>query len=287
MEEEAASNRGFWDVLREELPDVLGDLTGVNDVRDCFTKFDLWACAGIVPWGRMLKLVASAGKVFRAVRKALHWEDRVNAARHTLGNFVKLDDVVLATDPETGRTEARAVVATWVHDNEPTRTELTIDTDGTAGSATATLEAPDWHRIWVPDLNAWVPIANITVGNWLRTSAGTWVQIIAIRQYTSHSRAHDLTVTASTPTMSSPPPPQPWSITAVKRCTTGAVSCTKRGKTEATVAVAQVRNMNNLGLGVENAGTQLQRHETLLIGAPCGVPARATRSHTRGWDRAH
>ncbi|RSM78190.1 type IV secretion protein Rhs [Kibdelosporangium aridum] len=257
MEEEAASNRGFWDVLREELPDVLGDLTGVNDVRDCFTKFDLWACAGIIPWGRMLKLVSSAGKVFRAVRKALHWEDRVNAARHTLGNFaqltakyaeegmeqvrdrlkkfvedrdaaraatkdkptscpahsfppgtkvlmadgsskpieqITLDDIVLATDPETGRTEARPVVATWVHDNEPTRTELTIDTDGTTGSATATLEATDWHPIWVPDLKAWVPIASITTGNWLQTSAGTWGQVTAVRQYTNNTPAHDLTI---------------------------------------------------------------------------------------------
>ncbi|ALG12079.1 hypothetical protein [Kibdelosporangium phytohabitans] len=64
---------------------------------------------------------------------------------------VKLGDVVLATDPATGRTEARAVTATWVHDNEFTRTESTGDTDGSAGSATATIEATDWHPFWVAD----------------------------------------------------------------------------------------------------------------------------------------
>ncbi|RSM57659.1 hypothetical protein DMH04_56630, partial [Kibdelosporangium aridum] len=88
----------------------------------------------------------------------------------------------------------RPVVATWVHDNEPTRTELTIDTDGTTGSATATLEATDWHPIWAADLNAWTPIANIKAGSWLRTSAGTWVQVTAVRQYTSNTLAHDLTI---------------------------------------------------------------------------------------------
>ncbi|CAM4299546.1 RHS repeat-associated core domain-containing protein [Kibdelosporangium persicum] len=257
LEEEAASKRGFWDVIKEELPDVIGDLTGFNDARDCFTKFDLLACAGIIPWGKVAKLLSSAKKVFKAVQKALDWEERVRAARRTMGRFaeltseyvkegfdevnrlrkkdvddaaaaraaakdkpttcqrhsfppgtrvllvdgsskpieeVELGEVVLATDPETGRTEAREVVATWVHGDEPTRTELTIDTDGSAGSATATLEATDWHPIWVADLNAWVPIANIKAGSWLRTSTGTWIQVTAVRHYTNNTPAHDLTI---------------------------------------------------------------------------------------------
>ncbi|CAM4299416.1 hypothetical protein KIPE111705_46890 [Kibdelosporangium persicum] len=71
---------------------------------------------------------------------------------------------------------------------------MTIDTDGTAGSATAMLEATDWHPIWVADLNAWVPIANIKAGSWLRTSTGTWVQVTAVRKYTNNTPAHDLTI---------------------------------------------------------------------------------------------
>ncbi|ONI88188.1 hypothetical protein ALI144C_06945 [Actinosynnema sp. ALI-1.44] len=107
---------------------------------------------------------------------------------------VTLGDIVLATDPQTGRTEARAVTATWVHDNEFTRTELTIDTDGSAGSATATIEATDWHPFWVADLDAWVVAAEVKAGSWLRTSSGTWVQVTAVRKYTNHTLAHDLTV---------------------------------------------------------------------------------------------
>nr|WP_052478971.1 RHS repeat-associated core domain-containing protein [Kibdelosporangium sp. MJ126-NF4]CEL21558.1 hypothetical protein [Kibdelosporangium sp. MJ126-NF4]CTQ95874.1 hypothetical protein [Kibdelosporangium sp. MJ126-NF4] len=258
LEEEAASKRGFWDVIKEELPDIIGDLTGFNDARDCFTKFDVMACVGIIPWGKVVKLLGSLKKVYKAVKKALNWEERVRTARRTLTAFgdltrkyadegmeevnrlrrkdvddaaaaraaakdkpatcpakhsfppgtrvlladgssrpiedVALGDVVLATDPETGLTEARAVVATWVHNDEPTRTELTIDTDGSAGSATATLEATDWHPFWVADLNAWVPVADIAVGAWLRTSTGTWVQVTAVRKFTNDTAAHDLTV---------------------------------------------------------------------------------------------
>src|SRR2546423_5797221 len=41
-----------------------------------------------------------------------------------------------------------------------------------------------------------------------------------------------------------------------------------------------------LGLGLEDAETQFQRHGNLLMWTPCCVPVRATRSRTREWDRA-
>jgi RHS repeat-associated protein len=247
LEEDAASKKGFWDVMKEEIPDIIGDLTGFNDLRDCFTKGDLWACVGIIPWGKVFKLIGSAKKIFKAVRKALKWEERVEEARNSLRRITsltekyvregmeKLDDIrkkavddvmakcklhsfpagtrvlladgtsrpieqvqvgdtVQAADPETGRIEARPVVATWVHENEPNRTELTIDTDGSAGPATAAIEATDWHPIWVADLKAWVPILDVQVGSWLQTSSGTWVQVTAVRHTVSGGQAYDLTV---------------------------------------------------------------------------------------------
>jgi RHS repeat-associated protein len=103
---------------------------------------------------------------------------------------VQIGDVVLATDPETGETTAREVDATWVHDNEPDRTELTVGT----GDQTGTITATDWHPIWVADLNAWVPIGNIHSGAWLRTAAGTYVQVSAVRHFKGTGKVHDLTV---------------------------------------------------------------------------------------------
>lgn len=240
MQADAESNKGFWDVMKEELPDLLGDLTGFNDLRDCFTKFDLWACAGIIPWARILKLIKSAGRIIDAVGKALRWEDRVSEARAMMSRWsdrvnalvrqgmAKLDDLrrakaschsfppgtkvlmadgttrpieqvalgdkVLATDPATGRTVSRKVVATWAHDNEPQRTEITVDTDGAAGSATATLTGTDWHPVWEPRLERWVPLGNLQVGSWLQTSSGSWVQATAVRKYHGTGKVHDLTI---------------------------------------------------------------------------------------------
>ncbi|WP_436500233.1 SpvB/TcaC N-terminal domain-containing protein [Actinokineospora sp. HUAS TT18] len=107
---------------------------------------------------------------------------------------VRIGDKVIATDPLTGQTTVREVTKTWVHDDEPERTEVTIDIDGNNGTATSTITATDWHPVWVTDLNKWVPIGDLQVGSWLRTSAGTWVQAIAVRHYTSPGEVYDLTV---------------------------------------------------------------------------------------------
>jgi RHS repeat-associated protein len=251
MQKDAKSNKGFFDIMKEELPDIVGDVTGFNDAKACFTELDLWACTNFIPWKKALKLIASAGRVIAAVHKALKWESRVRTARNLMNKWssrvdqlvrdgmakvdelfdrtgpkvpdkprtpegchsfppgtrvlladgstkpieqVELGDTVRTADPATGRGGNHKVVGTWVHDNEPERTELTIDTDGAKGSATATLTATDWHPVWEPDLAKWVPIGNLKAGSWLQTSSGTWVQVTAVRHYTGTGKVHDLTV---------------------------------------------------------------------------------------------
>ncbi|WP_436501435.1 polymorphic toxin type 30 domain-containing protein [Actinokineospora sp. HUAS TT18] len=239
MMEDAQSKKGFWDVLKAELPDLLGDITGFNDLRDCFTKFDLWACAGLIPVAKIAKLIGSAGKVFKAVRKALQWEDRISAAVEKLGKWraafsnlmregmdklksllkkcqkhsfppgtlvlmadgsrkpieqVVLGDEVIATDPASGEAGAREVTATWVHVDEPERTELIVDTDGAVGGATATITATDWHPFWVTELNTWVPIAEIQRGSRLRNGDGELLLVVDKRRFNGVGLVHDLTV---------------------------------------------------------------------------------------------
>ncbi|MBC6451700.1 RHS repeat-associated core domain-containing protein [Actinokineospora xionganensis] len=239
MMQDAQSKKGFWDVMKAELPDLLGDLTGFNDLRDCFTKFDLLACASLIPAAKLLKLIGAANKVFKAVKMALKWEHRVSAAIEKLGKWraaysalmrkgmdklksllkkcqkhsfppgtlvlmadgsrkpieeVDVGDEVVATDPETGESSGRKVTATWTHNDEPERTELTVDVDGPAGTATTTISATDWHPFWVADLSDWVPVADVAVGSWLRTSSGTWVQVTAKRHFAGTGVVHDLTV---------------------------------------------------------------------------------------------
>ncbi|GAB3648876.1 RHS repeat-associated core domain-containing protein [Glycomyces tarimensis] len=66
-------------------------------------------------------------------------------------------DEVLATDEETGETEARAVVTTIEGTGERVLVDIAVDTDGD-GEADGTVTATDEHPIWVADL-ATVPIA--------------------------------------------------------------------------------------------------------------------------------
>ncbi|MFC0098391.1 polymorphic toxin-type HINT domain-containing protein [Micromonospora marina] len=54
--------------------------------------------------------------------------------------------------------------------------------------------ATDNHPFWVAGLDEWVDAANLRAGQWLRTSAGTHVQISATRQWTEPAQVHNLTV---------------------------------------------------------------------------------------------
>ncbi|MCS0600070.1 HINT domain-containing protein [Streptomyces sp. LP11] len=55
--------------------------------------------------------------------------------------------------------------------------------------------ATDGHPFWVPALHAWLRATDLQPGNWLRTSAGTRVQITAVHRWTASSATvHDLTV---------------------------------------------------------------------------------------------
>ncbi len=108
---------------------------------------------------------------------------------------LRVGDVVLATDPETGRTAAKTVVATITGHGTKQLVEITIDIDGGAGDATAKLIATDGHPFWVPALNKWIDATDLNPGTWLRTAAGTWVQITAIKRWTQTATVHNLTVT--------------------------------------------------------------------------------------------
>ncbi|MFI5758759.1 ricin-type beta-trefoil lectin domain protein [Streptomyces sp. NPDC051569] len=108
---------------------------------------------------------------------------------------VKNGDQVLATDPETGETAVETVTAEIKGQGVKHLVQITVDTDGSNGKATATVTATDGHPFWIPELNAWIAATELRPGEWLRTSAGTYVQISAIKRWTARSAAvHNLTV---------------------------------------------------------------------------------------------
>ncbi|RSM55877.1 hypothetical protein DMB66_34810 [Actinoplanes sp. ATCC 53533] len=107
---------------------------------------------------------------------------------------LKVGDRVVATDPETGVTAARTVTDTITSAGDKSLVDVTIDVDGGRGDRTAILTATYNHPFWVPKLSEWVQAAQLTAGQWLRTSAGTRVKIAAVRHHAAVARVHNLTV---------------------------------------------------------------------------------------------
>ena len=65
------------DEIKHKVLDLIGDLIGYNDARDCFTKGDVMACVNTalnaVPWGKLFKAVKvgiKAFKVYKEIDKA-------------------------------------------------------------------------------------------------------------------------------------------------------------------------------------------------------------------------
>ncbi|MFD5574992.1 polymorphic toxin-type HINT domain-containing protein, partial [Streptomyces cadmiisoli] len=108
---------------------------------------------------------------------------------------VKGGDKVIATDDKTGETRVETVTAEIKGNGLKHLVTVTIDTDGKAGTSTAEVTATDGHPFWVPELAKWIDATDLTPGQWLRTGAGTLVQISAVKRWTSTSATvHNLTV---------------------------------------------------------------------------------------------
>ncbi|MFJ5174393.1 RHS repeat-associated core domain-containing protein [Streptomyces griseoviridis] len=105
---------------------------------------------------------------------------------------VKPGDKVKATDPKSGVTRTETVTAEIKGQGLKHLVRITITAkDSTATHVTATAG----HPFWVPTLSKWLPATDLNPGQWLRTSAGTRVQITAVERWTSTETAvHNLTV---------------------------------------------------------------------------------------------
>ncbi|MFG2013768.1 RHS repeat-associated core domain-containing protein [Actinomadura geliboluensis] len=137
------------------------------------------------------------------------------------GSRKKIEDIgvgdkVIATDPKTGKTTAEPVIATITGEGNKKLVQITVDTRVPAlawlagkqpnrsvspfqspeRSKSGMVIATNSHPFWVAgDINAWVKAADLKPGMWLRTSAGTYVQITATKHWISHNqRVYNLTI---------------------------------------------------------------------------------------------
>jgi RHS repeat-associated protein len=110
-------------------------------------------------------------------------------------------DEILAADPETGEQGSRAVVATIAANIVKPVVKVTIlnaegaSTNGAAGSdAFDSLIATTDHPFWVEGVRAWLPAGELLPGMWLRTAAGTHVQVAAVSSAGNRTDVRNLTV---------------------------------------------------------------------------------------------
>ncbi|XVQ16167.1 polymorphic toxin-type HINT domain-containing protein [Spirillospora sp. CA-255316] len=107
---------------------------------------------------------------------------------------VRVGDKVVATDPETGRSATKPVTETISGQGDKQLVRIAVDLEGDSGQRTDVIIATDEHPFWVENARAWVNAGDLRAGTWLRSSAGTWVQVTAVKTWTQHRRVYNLTV---------------------------------------------------------------------------------------------
>jgi RHS repeat-associated protein len=108
---------------------------------------------------------------------------------------VDIGDKAIATDPETGETTTETVTAEIKGTGLKHLVKVTVDINGDKGTKTASVTATDGHPFWVPELGEWIGATDLKSDESLRTSAGTYVQITAVKRWTvASATVHNLTV---------------------------------------------------------------------------------------------
>lgn len=107
---------------------------------------------------------------------------------------VKVGEQVLATDPVTGETGARTVIATILGEGFKQMVDITIDTDGYAGNATGFITATAGHPFWMANGSRWVNAGDLEEGVQFRTDRGGRVAVLAVRNYARHRQVYNLHV---------------------------------------------------------------------------------------------
>ncbi|WP_433273831.1 polymorphic toxin-type HINT domain-containing protein [Actinosynnema sp. CS-041913] len=142
----------------------------------------------------------AATKTARAVKKAVSKRGcnsftpdtpvlMADGTRKPIGQ-VAVGDLVLATNPQTGRTEARPVTDTILGQGVKDLVTVTVATDAGPGAIVAT----DGHPFWVVGEGVWKEAGELRVGDLVRTSDGRELPVLQVERRSEYLRVHNLTV---------------------------------------------------------------------------------------------
>ncbi|XVQ82666.1 DNRLRE domain-containing protein [Microbispora siamensis] len=163
-----------------------------KDAIECFDA--LWSAAPaskIAKYRKLLKKAPCDTHSFIPGTKVLMADGTSKSIEQ-----VQVGDEVLATDPVTGKTVSRPVIAAITDEGEKTLVQLQIDTDGGTGdNKSGLIIATAHHPFWVENLKTWVSAGHLQAGAWLRTSAGTYVRVVSVQHRVAHrQRVYNLSV---------------------------------------------------------------------------------------------
>ncbi|MFD9822863.1 polymorphic toxin-type HINT domain-containing protein [Streptomyces violascens] len=184
------------------------EVLGISDLLECVENPTLGQCTmaviGVLPVGKLrlakkaaegVEEIAEGSRIAKAAEKCAECflaGTKVLMADRTQKNIetVKVGDSVVATDPLTGQTGARAVTDLIVTEHDKQFNEITISTRRGAERITATYE----HPFWSPSENAWLKVSYLRAGMTLRTIDGSSVTIVNNRSFTENARTYNLTI---------------------------------------------------------------------------------------------
>ncbi|WP_233533875.1 RHS repeat-associated core domain-containing protein [Kitasatospora sp. SolWspMP-SS2h] len=98
--------------LVKKIVDVVGDLIGFNDARDCFTKGDVMGCINtalnFVPWSKVFKAVKVGIKAFKLWREGEKAYDAIRSAERVAQGAEEALTAARKTEKEVAEAEAQA-----------------------------------------------------------------------------------------------------------------------------------------------------------------------------------
>ncbi|MFB6615483.1 polymorphic toxin-type HINT domain-containing protein [Streptomyces sp. NPDC085524] len=125
------------DKLIDEVVDMVGDLIGYNDARDCFTKGDVMACINtalnFVPWGKLFKAVKIGIKAFKIYKEVNKAYDAVHEAERGAAKAADAYSTAKKAAKEARDAEAKAAQSA----SEKAAKESASDSAGTQAKSVA------------------------------------------------------------------------------------------------------------------------------------------------------
>ncbi|MGW2638682.1 RICIN domain-containing protein [Streptomyces sp. NPDC001348] len=101
---------------------------------------------------------------------------------------IRIGDAVIATDPESGRTETHTVSRTIYTPDDTDFADITIDVRH------ARITATQHHPFWSPSAHRWIDGGDLRPGQTLRTSSGATVTVLRVHRFHRFHAAYNLTV---------------------------------------------------------------------------------------------